>query len=76
MLRLSNQMCRQVACTLRVPSILNTLQKIPSRKMTQQRVRLDWNTSIPSPGAKDKEKITALGWFLLVCNSTSFWPYK
>jgi len=69
MLRFGTQMGRQVAFNMqtvsRIPCSRNT-QKLITRKMTQQRSPVDWNTSIPTKAAKDKEKIAPLGWFLLV----------
>ncbi|KAH8232708.1 hypothetical protein KR038_000458 [Drosophila bunnanda] len=73
MLRLGRQMFRQEAGNrLKACSItsIGNLQ-VASRKMTQQRVRMDWST-IPAPAAKEKEKITGLGWFLLLIPATTF----
>ncbi|KAH8314658.1 hypothetical protein KR074_006830 [Drosophila pseudoananassae] len=75
MLRFGTQLCRQVPCTkLRVsgmPVFRNTLQLV-TRKMTQQRPPVDFTTSIRTKSAKDNEKITALGWFLLLIPTTTF----
>jgi len=69
MLRFGTQINRLVALNMqtvsRIPSSRNT-QKLITRKMTQQRSPVDWNTSIPTKAAKDKDKIAPLGWFLLV----------
>jgi len=69
MIRLGNQMCRQVAFNIqtvfRNPGTANNPRLI-TRKMTQQRPPVNWTTSIPNQAAKDKEKIAPLGWFLLV----------
>ncbi|XP_034655362.1 SURF1-like protein [Drosophila subobscura] len=71
MLRLSTQMCRQGVWALsRLPSSRNALQTV-TRKMTQQRAPADWTTSIRTE-PKEKDKITALGWFLLLIPATTF----
>ncbi|KAH8379377.1 hypothetical protein KR009_004516 [Drosophila setifemur] len=73
MLRFGTLMCRQANCTLLrvsvMPASRNTLQLV-TRKMTQ-RPPVEW-TSIPTKSAKDKERITALGWFLLLIPATTF----
>ncbi|EDV96159.1 SURF1-like protein [Drosophila grimshawi] len=73
MLRLSAQMCKQSFALLRLPHSTNKMPRLQlvTRKMTQQHQKVDWTTSIPT-GAKDKEKITALGWFLLLIPATTF----
>lgn len=69
MLRFGTQLCRQASCTKLgvsgMPVFRNSLQLV-NRKMTQQRPPVDFTTSIRIKSAKDNEKITALGWFLLV----------
>lgn len=74
MLRLSAQMWKKTCVLQRLhgsvkQSPRNSLIFI-ARKMTQQQPpkTIEWTTSIPT-GAKDKDKITALGWFLLVSSS-------
>lgn len=71
MLRLSAQMWKQTCALQRLHGSVkqgprNSLIFI-ARKMTQQQPpkTIEWTTRIPT-GAKDKDKITALGWFLLV----------
>eukprot|EP00099_Drosophila_melanogaster_P015860 NP_524758.1 surfeit 1 [Drosophila melanogaster] len=75
MIRLGNQMCRQVAFNIqtvfRNPGTANNPRLI-TRKMTQQRPPVNWTTSIPNQAAKDKEKIAPLGWFLLLIPATTF----
>ncbi|XP_016955929.1 SURF1-like protein [Drosophila biarmipes] len=75
MLRFGSQVSRQVCLHLqtlsRIPCSRNTKQMI-TREMTQQRSPVDWNTSIPTKAAKDKEKISPLGWFLLLIPATTF----
>lgn len=69
MLRLSAQIWKQIDALQRLTvsvkqSPRNSILLI-ARKMTQQQPqKLEWTTSIPIN--KDKDKITALGWFLLV----------
>lgn len=69
MLRLSAQICKQSCAMQRLPGSTNKIPTIRlqlvTRKMTQQPQKIEWTTSIPI-GNKDKDKITALGWFLLV----------
>lgn len=69
MLRLSSQICKQSITLQRLPSSINTINTIRlqlvTRKMTQQHPKIDFTTSIPI-AKKNKDKITALGWFLLV----------
>lgn len=68
MLRLSSQICKQSVTLQRLAGSTNTIPTIRlqlvTRKMTQQHPKVDFTTSIPI--AKKKDKITALGWFLLV----------
>ncbi|KAH8397570.1 hypothetical protein KR222_010254 [Zaprionus bogoriensis] len=77
MLRLSAQMCKQTSAlqcfngsAKRSPR--NSLLVI-ARKITQQQqqAKVDWTTSIPT-GSKGKEKISPIGWLLLVIPATAF----
>ncbi|XP_017135621.1 SURF1-like protein [Drosophila miranda] len=75
MLRLGGkQMCRQGAWVLQrvscLPCSRNILQTA-TRKMTQQRSPVDFTTSFRKD-PKEKDKITALGWFLLLIPATTF----
>ncbi|EDW69198.2 SURF1-like protein isoform X1 [Drosophila virilis] len=75
MLRLSAQICKQSLAMQRLPGSTNRIPTIRlqlvTRKMTQQSQKIEWTTSIPI-GNKDKDKITALGWFLLLIPATTF----
>lgn len=70
MLRLSVHMWKQTGSLQRLTGSARQSPRssllIIARKMTQQQPqKFEWTTSIPT-NAKDKDKITALGWFLLV----------
>lgn len=74
MLRINAQMWKQICTLQRFPSGASrgpTISLQLRRKMTQQQSKIDFTTSIPI-GAKDKDKITALGWFLLLIPATTF----
>ncbi|XP_017955064.1 SURF1-like protein [Drosophila navojoa] len=74
MIRLSSQICKQSVALQRLAGSTNTMPTIRlqlvTRKMTQQHPKVDYITSIPI--AKKKDKITALGWFLLIIPATTF----
>ncbi|ALC43755.1 Surf1 [Drosophila busckii] len=79
MLRLNLQLCK-FNSVLRLPSnacrspSTTQPQRLVTRRMAQQQQKqqqIEWTTSIRMD-KKDKEKITALGWFLLLIPATTF----
>ncbi|XP_030372462.1 SURF1-like protein [Scaptodrosophila lebanonensis] len=72
MLRLPTQMFKHALILQRLPPPCNgnTTVKLVLRKMNSQRPA-DWPIGVAT-NAKDKEKITALGWFLLLIPATTF----
>ncbi|KAH8371492.1 hypothetical protein KR093_007706 [Drosophila rubida] len=73
LLRVNTQMWKQICALQHSPRcpIIGVQFRRKITQQAQQQPKIEWTTSIPT-GKKDKDKITALGWFLLLIPVTTF----